>query len=349
MALQAGWKIKSINISEGGGGFGNAQTYTLSVRTKSKHGQSFAGTCTSNSSGVITSVNITNNGSNYSSGSTNIGILNTPGSGALLIPTIGQDVSMSIKDINDERGVAVNSANSDIHDLYQDFSSVAGIHDTLGSVVHDETDNKPNFDWDTTGPTSGSATHPIHFDEFYGAVYDIYGGGGCLLLGTSITLKDNKGNTFYKNIEDVDVGDTIVAYSKDSIPLDFDSTDTWGEWSDDDISDMTLVSGSVKHLYFDYYESYYRINSVISTTEEHPWLVKSAISRGEEGSGYIYQYKRTDELVKYDDYLIRDDLTEVQIVTIQKIEEEVEVVNLNCEPYDVFFAQGYMTHNVHDK
>ena len=101
--------------------------------------------------------------------------------------------------------------------------------------------------------------------------------------------------------------------------------------------------------YFLYFESYYRINSVIKTTEEHPWLVKSAISRGEEGSGYIYQYKRTDELVQYDDYLIRDDLTEVQIVSIIKEVEEVEVVNLNCEPYDVYFAQGYMTHNVHDK
>ena len=158
-----------------------------------------------------------------------------------------------------------------------------------------------------------------------------------------------KGNTFYNNIEDVNVGDIIVAYHKDNIPLDFDSTDTWGEWSDDDISDMRIVTGSVKHMYFDYFESYYRINSVIKTTEEHPWLVKSAISRGEEGSGYIYQYKRTDELVQYDDYLIRDDLTEVQIVSIIKEVEEVEVVNLNCEPYDVYFAQGYMTHNVHDK
>ena len=145
------------------------------------------------------------------------------------------------------------------------------------------------------------------------------------------------------------LGDIIVAYHKDNIPLDFDSTDTWGEWSDDDISDMRIVTGSVKHMYFDYFESYYRINSVIKTTEEHPWLVKSAISRGEEGSGYIYQYKRTDELVQYDDYLIRDDLTEVQIVSIIKEVEEVEVVNLNCEPYDVYFAQGYMTHNVHDK
>ena len=349
MALQSGWKILNINISEGGGGYGNAQTYTLSARTKSKHGQSFAGTCTSNSSGNITSTNVTNNGVNYSSGSTTLGILDAPGSGALLVPIIGQNISMSISDINVENGVAPNAANSDIHDLYQDYSSIAGIHDTLGTVVHDETDNKPNFDYDQGGPASGSAQHPIHFDEFYGADYDIYGGGGCLLIGTSITLQDEKGNTFYKNIEDVNVGDIIVAYHKDNIPLDFDSTDTWGEWSDDDISDMRIVTGSVKHMYFDYFESYYRINSVIKTTEEHPWLVKSAISRGEEGSGYIYQYKRTDELVQYDDYLIRDDLTEVQIVSIIKEVEEVEVVNLNCEPYDVYFAQGYMTHNVHDK
>jgi hypothetical protein len=348
VALQSGWKILNVNISNGGSGYGSSQTYTLSVRTKSKHGQSFAGTCSSNGSGVITSVNITNNGENYSSGSTTLGILDAPGNGAMLIPIIGQDVSMSISDMNVEKGVASNAANSDIHDLYQDFSSVAG-ENTGGQTVHDETDNKPNFDYDQGGPVSGSAQHPIHFDEFYGAVYDIYGGGGCLLIGTSITLQDETGNIFYKNIEDVNVGDTIVAYHKDNIPLDFDSTDTWSDWSDDDISDMMIVTGSVRNLYFDYYDNYYRINSVINTTEEHPWLVKSAISRGEEGSGFIYQYKRTDELVQYDDYLVRSDLSEVQIVTIQKVEEEVEVVNLNCEPYDVYFAQGYMTHNVHEK
>ena len=172
MALQSGWKILSINITDGGSGYGNAQTYTLSARTKSKHGQSFAGTCTSNSSGVIVSTNITNNGENYSSGSTTLGILDAPGHGALLIPVIGQNVSMSISDMNQEKGIAINSANSDIHDLYQDFSSVAG-ENIGGETVHDETDNKPNFDYDQGGPVSGSAQHPIHFDEFYGAVYDL--------------------------------------------------------------------------------------------------------------------------------------------------------------------------------
>ena len=102
MALQSGWKILSINITDGGSEYGNAQTYTLSARTKSKHGQSFAGTCTSNGSGVITSTNITNNGENYSSGSTTLGILNAPGHGAMLIPVIGQNVSMSISDMNQE-------------------------------------------------------------------------------------------------------------------------------------------------------------------------------------------------------------------------------------------------------
>ena len=98
MALQSGWKILNINITDGGSGYGNSQTYTLSARTKSKHGQSFASTCTSNGSGVIVSTNITNNGENYSSGSTTLGILDAPGHGAMLVPIIGQNVSMSISD-----------------------------------------------------------------------------------------------------------------------------------------------------------------------------------------------------------------------------------------------------------
>ena len=109
MALQSGWKILNVNISNGGSGYGSSQTYTLSVRTKSKHGQSFAGTCSSNGSGVIVSTNITNNGENYSSGSTTLGILDAPGHGAMLVPIIGQNVSMSISDINQEIEIIISS------------------------------------------------------------------------------------------------------------------------------------------------------------------------------------------------------------------------------------------------
>ena len=38
-----------------------------------------------------------------------------------------------------------------------------------------------------------------------------------------------------------------------------------------------------------------------------------------------------------------------QISNIQQVDEELETVNINCEPYDVYFAGGVLVHNVHEK
>ena len=38
-----------------------------------------------------------------------------------------------------------------------------------------------------------------------------------------------------------------------------------------------------------------------------------------------------------------------EITKIEKVEEELETVNINCEPHDVYFAGGVLVHNVHDK
>ena len=139
MALQNGFKILNVQIIDGGGGFAGSTTYTLSFRDRVGNGSDAAGTVTTNSAGKIVTSSISNRGKNYSSGSweglanntgtpaikgnfTTIGILDAPGSGAVLLPQIGMDVSMSISDINVERGFSATTANSDIHDLYNDFA-----------------------------------------------------------------------------------------------------------------------------------------------------------------------------------------------------------------------------------
>ena len=68
MALSNGFNITGLTIVAGGGGFGSNQTYNLVARDPGQ-GSGFAGTCTSNSSGVITSTSISSAGANYSSGS----------------------------------------------------------------------------------------------------------------------------------------------------------------------------------------------------------------------------------------------------------------------------------------
>ena len=69
MALQNGFKIKEIDIQDGGGGFDASTSYTLIARDNRGQGSGFSATAFTNSSGAIYSASISNKGLNYSSGS----------------------------------------------------------------------------------------------------------------------------------------------------------------------------------------------------------------------------------------------------------------------------------------
>lgn len=375
MALQNGFKILNVQIIDGGGGFAGSTTYTLSFRDSVGQGTDAAGTVTTNAAGKITTSSISNRGKNYSSGSweglanntgtpaikgnfTTIGILNSPGSGSILIPVIGMDTSMSISDINVERGFSANTSNSDIHDLYNDFASVGGT--TGGGAATDvfdstETWNKPNFDWYNGGPVSGANNQDnvIRFDEFYGATYDSYGGRGCLALGTRITMADGS----MKKIEDINVGDYVKSAQIPNVPLDFDAEDTWKTWTGvphgnapnnvwatafydiQELNRVSPVSASVFDIYYDFYDSYFLVNDKIKATWEHPFFV---LRNGN------YSFQQTLSL-RVGDKVFTTDNDFVDITSVVRVDEELETVNINCEPYDVYFAEGILLHNVHDK
>ncbi len=370
MALQNGFKIIDIDVQDGGGGFGSSTSYNLFARDSSGQGSGFSGTAFTNSNGIITSASISNKGLNYSSGSwasaapaikgefTSLAIQNAPGSGAVLIPTIGMDISMSISDINVERGVGYNTSNSDIHDLYSDFAAVGGLNvdgtnvDVDGEVIQW---NKPNFDWYDRGPVSGAVNqdNQIRFDEFYGSTYDTYGGRGCLALGTKILMSDGTS----KNIEDIDVGDEIRCAQIDGMPLDFDHEDTWKNWigipklvnyNNKNIYDVQKLNledttnANVFDVYFDYYDNYYKIttaNRTITATWEHPFFVMRS-------GGYFF--RKTNQIMK-GDLLLTSQWEFEEVLAVTFVDEELETVNLNVEPYDVYFADGILVHNVHDK
>ena len=279
-----------------------------------------------------------------------IGIAGT-GRGAKIIPTIGQTDSMSFADINVERGVGATSQAS-IHDLYQDFSSIAG-------DVHSDVFGKPNFDWFQGGPQSASfvgpgggfyQSHPIRLDEFYGSNYSQYGGVGCLALGTKILMADNS----IKNIEDVNVGDWVMASNVPGMPLDFDEEDTWSVWEgiphgqeDQDrmmydiqiLNISTPASASVQEIYFDYYDNYYIINDSLKVTYEHPFFVLR------EGK---YTFKTTISL-QIGDMLYDSNNEFEEIKSLEFVNEPIETVNMNVEDLDVYFGGGYLMHNVHGK
>jgi|TARA_B100001094_G_scaffold310710_1_gene345643 hypothetical protein len=372
MALQDGFVVLNLDIVAPGTGYGNEDTEgVLLMRSPGsqslKVGNGFQGEYSCTDDGRINGADITTAGKNYSSGSWNIAggvewgapgefcsisILGTSkstpatGTGAIIIPKIGQNKSMSFSDINRERGVAIDTANSDIHDLYEDFSSVAG-------TVHTDVSSKPNFDWFQGGPQSGSASHPIRLDEFYGSTYDSYGGIGCLGIGTPITLA----NGTVKNIEDINVGDTIKSANVPGMPLDFDEEDTWSTWSGIphgnapnsvwatayyDIQELNRASpqtAAVMDIYFDYYDNYYLINGTLKATYEHPFFIL-------RDGGY---YFKTTASLQIGDKLFKDTNDFEEVTSIDFVNEQLETVNLNVESLDVYFGGGYLMHNVHGK
>jgi len=277
--------------------------------------------------------------------------INGTGHGAKIIPTIGQDAAITMDQISIEFGNSSETNNITIHNLYQSFNSEAGL-------VHDDLYHKPNFDWFQGGPVSASAPgvyqrHPIRFDEFYGSTYDLYGGLGCVGIGTPITMAD--GTT--KNIEDVNVGEWVRAASVPGMPLDFDEEDTWSVWSGTphgnppgsvwatayyDIQEMNRVtpaSASVQEIYFDWYDNYYLVNGSLKVTYEHPFFVLR------DGS---YHFKTTVSL-QLGDKLFKTDNEFEEIESIEFINEPLETVNFNVENLDVYFGGGYLMHNVHAK
>jgi len=384
MALQDGFKVLGLDILASGSGYMNEDDEAvgkLTMRSPGSHsigvGDGFTGTYTTStdSNGAIASVAITAAGKNYSSGSwdfaghgvavvgefVSVGIrgitlgTSATGTGAIILPRIGQDASISFNQINVERGLSGTTANSDIHDLYQDFSSIAG-------TTHTDLTGKPNFDWFQGGPASASSvsatggnyqSHPIRLDEFYGSNYSQYGGLGCLALGTKITMGD--GTT--KNIEDINVGDTVLSANVPGMPLDFDKEDTWSSWTGVphgnapnsvwatayyDIQEMNRVSPQnveVFDVYFDYFDSYYLINGTLKATYEHPFFILR------DGS---YQFRTTASLLPGDKLYTVDNQFET-IESVLFVDESMETVNLNVEPLDVYFGGGYLMHNVHGK
>ena len=265
---------------------------------------------------------------------TSIAIQNAgTGRGCIIIPTIGFNNDISIDDIRTEKGEA--QGDNDIHDLYQAFGTV-------------QRTNKPNFDWYEDGPNFTNPlgsfdsdeieTHPIRFDEFFGSTYDSYAGGGCFSVDTPITLPD--GSTI--PIEDLSIGQQILALTLPTMPLDFDDEDTWKEWETDTLDGAEQVTALVREIYFDWYKDYYIINNRIKTTFEHPFFVKRDSK---------YQFIKTMDLQVGDEFLTDTSGSFVfeQISNIQQVDEELETVNINCEPYDVYFAGGVLVHNVHEK
>jgi hypothetical protein len=159
----------------------------------------------------------------------------------------------------------------------------------------------------------------------------------CLLFGTQIELA----NGDMVNVEDLNVGDQIKAWVPVGLPDENQSLESkeidWRFFFSDSLSGSEEIV-VVEDLKFNFAEGYISLNDgLIKATETHPLYVwDNEISK--------YKFKNVGDILP-GDKLIMQDQTEVEIVNIELIREDVEIVTVNVENADVYIANELISHN----
>ena len=166
-------------------------------------------------------------------------------------------------------------------------------------------------------------------------IQDTYGGLAiaCFLPGTMIQMSDGT----EKDIEDINVGDEVLSVIILNLP---DEDQGYGVWksfeSTDDMTNLEVSSAKVEHIFYDYMDGYWSINSgLIKVTAEHDFWTYT----GEKWEWCTpKQLSVGNKLLDYQGNLI-------EITSLENVEGEVEVVNFDVEPLDIYFAGGVLVHN----
>jgi len=191
---------------------------------------------------------------------------------------------------------------------------------------------------DSTGDDEGFNDHAERYNTAISKVVEIqdtYAGLSiaCFLPGTKIKMSDGS----MKNIEDINVGDEVLSVIIPDLP---DEDLGYNEWktfsSTDDMTNLEVSSATVEHIFYDYMDGYYNINDgLIKVTAEHDFWTYT----DEKWKWYNpRQLDVGDKLLDYQGNLI-------SISSIENIVGEIEVVNFDVEPLDIYFASGLLVHN----
>ena len=265
------------------------------------------------------------------------------------------------------RGIAGNGSWTQTRDDF-DTSGSAGVNQTLKltfTAVSASSDVKPLLDtvfferWEgahfsdteveisgkyhDAGQSDGFNDHATRYNTAITKtveIQDTYGGLAiaCFLPGTLILMSD--GTT--KPIEDINVGDEVMSIDLPGLP---DEDLGYSEWKAytmrpmdnlSEVVDRYRKTANVEHLFYDYMDGYYSINNgYLKVTREHDLFI---YYNGK------WRWATPNELNK--DMKMFSYLGEViNIDSVEWVEGEVEVVNFDVEPLDVYFAGGVLVHN----
>ena len=166
-------------------------------------------------------------------------------------------------------------------------------------------------------------------------IQDTYAGQSiaCFLPGTMIRMA----NGTEKDIEDINVGDDVLSVIIPNLPDEDLGYNVWKSFeSTDDMTKLEVSSAKVEHIFYDYMDGYWSINNGwIKVTSEHDFWTHT----GEKWEWCVpRQLSVGDKLLDYQG-IVRE------ITYVEYIRGEVEVVNFDVEPLDIYFAGGVLVHN----
>jgi hypothetical protein len=182
-------------------------------------------------------------------------------------------------------------------------------------------------------------------------VEDTYNGVAitCFTPDTKLTLSDGT----EKEIQGLSIGEELLsmrmpnAKTEEEHPI-IASEVAYADYCIVELGESEVVTSKIINMFFDFADSYFVINGDLKVTGEHPFFIK--IPEGfylpTEGQSseefWCWEYVRNLEVgqIVYD-----KDMKEISIDTIEEIEEEIEIVNIDVDGNNTYFAEGILVHN----
>jgi len=188
-------------------------------------------------------------------------------------------------------------------------------------------------------------------------VEDTYNGTAitCFTPDTKLTLTDGT----QKEIQELAIGDELLSMRMPNAQTEKEhpiiaSDVAYADYCITELGESELVTSKIINMFFDFSDTYFLINDNIKVTGEHPFFIKIPDSfylpaKGETATGkwgseefWAWEYVRNLEVgqIMYD-----KDMNEVSIDSIEEIEEEIEIVNIDVDTNNTYFAEGILVHN----
>jgi len=136
-------------------------------------------------------------------------------------------------------------------------------------------------------------------------------------------------------IERLKPGDRIASLVVPGLDTDIDNAAHFSWLSHAGTNGLSPRSAAISRVTLGEHDGFYLINERIKATFEHPFLVR----RGDE-IGFC-----SSELLRVGDHLIREDLTEELIESIERIDSRVATVSLHVPGTNMHLADGVWVHN----